>query len=170
MRPELISRAADSVKSRILPQRGLKGHLRREVKSCFDYFDEPRRGGPISELHVNGLTLKKSSTNGYDVEIKEYRWPDKIDTERFTYVDKIKIRGRKVSMQRVSPVAASARQSLPREEAETVIYMIQHATVGYQETVEDRKEKREKVKNLFEKIRDFRGRLVARPFLGTSKK
>jgi hypothetical protein len=150
---EIFSRATDSVKSKLLPQRGLKATLRREVKSCLDYFDGTD-GGPISSLHVNGLTIGKLETGkGYYIEIQEYRDPGEIDDARFTYKDRIIIQGRKITMRRVSPVETSARQSIPRKEVEKVIYMIQHVTVPYREKVEGRKERREKVAGLFTRIR-----------------
>lgn len=157
MPPEIISRATDSVKSRLLPQYGLKGRLKGEVEACFDYFDKPGRGGPISELHANGLVLTKlEQKNAYRVEIEVFRAP--------MYKDSLIIRGRKVTMQRIDSAGASPRQFLSREDVDKIIGRIQNVTVPYHETVEGRKQKREKVKNLFERIRDFRGRLPAKPF------
>ena len=143
---EIFSRAADSVKSKLLPQRGLKGRLRREVKNCFDYFDKPSHGGPISELHANGLTLAKlGKKKRYRVEIEVFSAP--------RHKDSLEIHGRKVTMQRISSVGASARRFLPKEEVDKIIGRIQNVTVPYREKVEGRKERRKKVAGLFTRIR-----------------
>jgi len=159
MPPEFLSRAADSAKSKLLPQRGLKGRLRREVKACFDYFDENRHGGPISSLHANELTIEKIK-GGYRVAIEIFRAPG--------HKDSITIQGRRVTVQQISPVETLPRQSLPRKEVDRIISRIQNVTVPYRESVEARKERRIKVKNLFDRIKDFRGRFPARGDGGTS--
>ena len=159
MSREIFSRVTDSVKSKLLPQRGLKASLKREVKSCFEYFDRTG-GGPISSLHANGVTLEKlSDGSGYAIEIQEYRVPGGGDTSRFTYKDRITIRGKNVTMRRIGPVETSVRQSIPRKEVETVIYMIQHVTVPYETYVEDRIKRRAQAENLLVKAR---GRLPTR--------
>ncbi len=164
MSPEIIFRAADSIKSKMLPQRGLKGKLKREVESCLDYFDEAKRGGPISSIHANGLTIGKlEDGSGYYVEIEEYRIPGEIDYVRFTYKDRIMVQGRRVTMQHTDKTEASFRQSLNRGEVEKIICMIQNITVPYKEVVEIRKTKQEarraKAESLITKAR---GRLPAK--------
>jgi hypothetical protein len=149
MPPELIYRATDSIKSRFLPQSGLKGQLRREVESCFDYFDEGRRGGPISEIHANGLVLKKLERKGeYGIEIDVFKAPIPW------HQDQLIIKGKKVLMRQINPVNSSPRQRLPREEVVTIIRRIQNVTVPYGETVKLRQEKRERVKSVFEQIKE----------------
>jgi hypothetical protein len=160
MPPEIFSRAADNVKSRLLPQYGLKARLTREVEACFDYFDETRRGGPISELHANGLILTKlEKKKGYRVEIEVFRAPGCKDS--------LEIHGRKVTMQRISSMGASARRFLPKEEVDKIIGRIQNVTVPYREIVEARQKRRAKVVNLLTRIR---GRPPATGDGGTSRK
>jgi hypothetical protein len=157
---ETLSRATDNIKSKLLPQRGLKRRLRSEVEACFDYFDKPNHGGPISALHVNGLTLEKlKGEKVYRVEFEVFYAPG--------HKDSLVLKGRKVTMQRVSSAGISARQFLPRAEVDGIISKIQHATVPYREKVESRRERREKVKNLLTRLT---GRLPARFGGGTSGK
>jgi hypothetical protein len=156
---EFLSRFSDNVKSKLLPQRGLKASLRREVANCFEYFDKID-GGPISSLHANGLTLTKLDRGkGYAVEIEEYRAPEEIDNIKFTYKDRITIRGRKILMQQINPVETLARQSISREKVETVIYMIQHVTVPYQQNIEGKRKRRARAEDL---VARATGRLPAR--------
>jgi hypothetical protein len=157
MRPEFLSSAADNLKSKILPQRGLKRDLNKTVANVVDYFEGARRGGPISELHANGLVIGKlNDGKGHYIEIDVFAPASPWHRDRLT------IKGNRVSMRQVGPVESSPRQSLPKPEVERIIYRIQHVTVPYANVVESKNNRRDKAKSLFDRIKDFRGRFPAK--------
>jgi len=167
MQPEFSS-FIDKARSFFPEQRGLRKTLRREVEGCFDFFDEKYNGVPISEIHANGLTIGRlEGGKGYAVKIQEYRYPaspeekPKIDLERFTYQDVLTIKDGKMNMRRASAGRSFTRQSLPREQAESIIFMLQHVTVPYNEKVKQRQNRRGKAKRILDKVK---GRLPARLF------
>jgi len=175
----------DNAKNKLLHQRGLKTHLRKEVECCLDYFDKisksPNDFGKnthIGLLQINGLTIGRLvDQSGYYVEIEEYHYHNrgeaedksfayKIDDERFTYKDRITIQGMRVTMQRTTSTQTLTYSNIPREKVETIIDMIQHATVPYRNSIEPRIEKRARIEEF---VARATGQLLAKPGEETSR-
>jgi hypothetical protein len=124
MPPEIFSRVVDGFRDRLPDRAGLKSRLLHEVTTCADAFD--------GTLHVNGLTIGKLENAGeYFVEIREYRYPppqcgekQKIDEGRFSYTDRLVVKGDRVTMHRISSDQVSSYKSVSREKVESIIYML----------------------------------------------
>jgi len=124
MPPELSGFFKRTKEKPLFQQDALKALLISEVVSCVSQFP--------SGIYANGMTLGRlGSHEEYFVDIREYRYPrsengetQKIDAERFGYMDRLLIKGDKITMQRVVHDRKFKVESLPIAKVESIIYML----------------------------------------------